>query len=248
MRADLPSAALSVIDEARFGIRTARAAGVTAHTLPSVLDFCAKHNVVLLIARVPATDLQTAQSMERLGFSLMDVLVYFSRDLNGAPIPPDANRAVLRPVRPGEEEEVRRIAEGSFRGYAGHYHADPRLDKSKCDEAYTDWAYRSCISSDVADQVIVAVVNESLAGFATLRLNGADEGEGILFGVAPFAQGRGIYRSFMVRGMEWCLANGAKQMLVSTQLTNIAVQKVWARLGFEPSHAYYTFHKWFDKT
>jgi hypothetical protein len=34
-------------------------------------------------------------------------------------------------------------------------------------------------------------------------------------------------------------------MLISTQITNVAVQKVWTRLGFEPSRSYYTFHKWF---
>jgi GNAT superfamily N-acetyltransferase len=83
-------------------------------------------------------------------------------------------------------------------------------------------------------------------GFATLRLNNPEEGEGVLFGVGPLAQGQGIYRSFMIHGMEWCLQQGMTRMVVSTQITNIAVQKVWTRLGFEPSHAYYTFHKWFD--
>ena len=83
-------------------------------------------------------------------------------------------------------------------------------------------------------------------GFATLRLNNSDEGEGVLFGVAPKAQGRGIYRSFMVKGMEWCMKKNATHMVVSTQITNTAVQKVWSRVGFEPNNAYYTFHKWFD--
>ena len=79
-----------------------------------------------------------------------------------------------------------------------------------------------------------------------MRLNSPEEGEGVLFGVAPAAQGRGIYRSFMVRGMEWCLAQGTSRMVVSTQITNIAVQKVWTRLGFEPHKSYLTFHRWFD--
>ena len=35
-------------------------------------------------------------------------------------------------------------------------------------------------------------------------------------------------------------------MVLSTQVTNLAVQKVWSRLGFEPSRSYYTFHLWFD--
>ena len=44
-------------------------------------------------------------------------------------------------------------------------------------------------------EVLVAEVDGRLAGFATLRMNNSEEGEGVLFGVAPFAQGSGIYRS-----------------------------------------------------
>jgi GNAT superfamily N-acetyltransferase len=184
--------------------------------------------------------------MEREGFLLMDTLVYYRYDLTQSPLPGDNAKVPVRPMRPGEEERVRDVATESFRGYFGHYHADERLDRAKCDEVYVSWAYRSCVSREVADEVLVADLNGSIVGFATLRLNSAEEGEGVLFGVAPSAQGQGVYRSFMIRGMQWCLSNRAKRMVVSTQITNIAVQKVWTRLGFGPSYSYYTFHKWFD--
>lgn len=236
---------LSAIDEQRFGIRTARAL-VSEATLPGVLDFCATHGVVLLIARCPVTDLPTVQAMERRGFLLMDTLVYYTRDLVCAPIPPADVAVGVRPLRPGEQVRVTRLAAAAFRRYFGHYHADARLDRSKCDDAYVSWATRSCTERGVADEVLVAADEDDIVGFATLRMNAADEGEGVLFGVLPSAQGRGIYRSLMVGGMAWCRSQGATRMAVSTQLTNVAVQKVWSRLGFEPSHAYYTMHKWFD--
>jgi GNAT superfamily N-acetyltransferase len=105
---------------------------------------------------------------------------------------------------------------------------------------------RSCTASDVADEVLVAEKGGEVLGFATLRLNSPAQGEGVLFAVVSAAQGQGIYRSFMIGGMHWCAARGATSMVVSTQLTNIAVQKVWVRVGFEPDHATYTFHKWFE--
>ncbi len=141
---------------------------------------------------------------------------------------------------------IKAIAAKCFRGYFGHYHADEKLDRSKCDEAYISWAYRSCVSRDVADEVLVADLAGSIVGFASLRLNSEQEGEGILFGVAPSAQRKGIYRSLLINSMQWCLSKGARHMIYSTQITNIAVQKVLVRLGFVPSNAYYTFHKWFD--
>ena len=79
-----------------------------------------------------------------------------------------------------------------------------------------------------------------------MRLNETDEGEGVLFGVHPSFEGRGIYWSFMVYAMNWCRNRGAARIVVSTQITNTAVQKVWARLGFEVVRSFYTFHLWFD--
>lgn len=246
MSPDAPMVVLSPLDRERFGIETAKASHVSLETLPAVIDFCRAHDVILLISRCLTSELQAAQAMERQGFGLMDTLVYYARSLSKTPVPTDSGQAALRPVRPGEEGTVQAVAANAFQGYMGHYHADPRLDRTQCDRVYTDWAYRSCISREVADEVLVAEVEGAIAGFATLRLNGPEESEGVLFGVASWAQSRGIYRSLMIRGMEWSVAQGATRMVVSTQITNIAVQKVWTRLGFEPSRSYYTFHKWFS--
>ena len=246
MTPETPQVHMSAIDEKRFGIPTARASHVSLDSLPSIMDYCRSKSVVLLIARCMASELDAAQAMEREGFLLMDTLVYYARDLARVPIPPDTGKIPMRPVRPGEEHTVKAVAAEAFLGYFGHYHADERLDRAKCDEIYPDWAFRSCVSRDVADEVLVAEDGPTIVGLATLRLNSAEEGEGVLFGIVPSAQRRGIYRSFMIGGMEWCLSKGAARMVVSTQITNIAVQKVWTRVGFEPHHAQYTFHKWFS--
>lgn len=238
--------AFSEIDSERFGVRIARAY-VDSGNLSQVLDFCSAERIDLLIARASTTELATTQKMEQLGFLLMDVLVYYSFDLSKRPVPDDSGKVQIRLLRDEDKAEVQSVAALSFKGYFGHYHADPRLDRRKCDEGYTAWAVRSCISKEVAKEVLIAEREGRVVGFATLRLNSPEEGEGVLFGVAPEAQGLGIYRSFMVKGMQWCKEQGAQRMVVSTQVTNLAVQKVWCRVGFEPSHSYYTFHKWFDR-
>jgi GNAT superfamily N-acetyltransferase len=239
------SVSLSAIDEKRFGIRTAKAILAHSDDLSTMLDFCQEHRVTFLITRCSTQDLSIAQMLEQAGFFLTDTLVYHGRDLLKTPIPEDTGPIEIRCVQPGDELALRTVAADSFRGYFGHYHADGRLAPAKCDEVYVDWAVRSCLSRDVADEVLIADDGGTVVGFATLQLNSAEEGEGVLFGVAPAAQGKGVYRSFMIQGMQWCLSKGRRRMVVSTQVTNIAVQKVWARLGFELSHSYYTFHKWF---
>ena len=237
---------LSAVDENRFNIRVARAPDVSLKNISTVMDFCRSHDVKFLIARCNATELNCAQEMEKKGFYLMDTLSYYSCDLIQKSIPDDTEDTLIRPIKPGEELIIKNIAKESFKGYFGHYHADPKLDRSKCDETYTSWAYDSCTSSELSDEVLVAELEQSIVGFATMRINTVKEGEGVLFGVAPNAQGKGIYRSLILSGMNWCKTRNTEQMVVSTQITNIAVQKVWVRVGFEPNRHYYTFHKWFE--
>jgi GNAT superfamily N-acetyltransferase len=239
-----PPVYLSALDEERFGVRTAKTSQVTLDNLSQIYAYCETNKVALLIARCPVADLNVVQAMEHDGFALMDTLVYYGHHLVN--IPSLTERCSVRPVRPGDETAVQQVASEAFRGYFGHYHADSRLDRTQCDEVYISWAYRACVSREVAHEVLVADCDGTIQGFITLRANSAEEGEGGLFGVSPTARGTGIASLLMVRALEWCRAQKMRRMLISTQITNLASQKVWTRLGFEPSHAYYTLHKWFD--
>jgi len=246
MVTELEAVTFSEIDSQRFGVRVARAQ-IGPENLLRVLDSCAAEGIDLLIARCLTSDLTTAQDMETHGFLLMDALVFYRFDLAKRAIPEDTGEFPVRSLRPGDEEQVRRVAAAAFVGYMGHYHADRRLDRRQCDEGYVSWAERSCIPQTAADQVLIAEHKGRVAGFATLRLNSPQEVEGLLFAVAPECQGRGMCRSFMIRSLQWCRSQGAQRMIISTQVTNVSMQKVWCRVGFEPSHSYYTFHKWFSR-
>ena len=236
----------SQLDSERFGIRVARAR-ITSGNLCDVLECCEEERVDLLIARCATTEMAAVQKAEAYGFLLTDTLLYYQFDLQKRTIPQQASKFLVRSLESGDEDQIRKIAVAAFNGYIGHYHADPRLDRRKCDDAYVSWAERSCVPGLAADKVLVAEGDGRVIGFATLRLNSSEEVEGLLFAVAPEYQGSGVCGLFMVRGLEWTLAAGARRMIISTQVTNISMQKVWCRLGFEPSQSFYTLHKWFDR-
>ncbi|KUG24603.1 hypothetical protein ASZ90_005597 [hydrocarbon metagenome] len=237
---------LSAIDKERFGIRTARVVGVTTESLSSILEFCRKEQVKFLIARCSMFDLETAQTMEKNGFLLMDTLVYYTLDIAKKKSPSANGIVYFRPIRAEEEEEIASVAVESFRGYFGHYHADQRLDNNKCDEAYVDWARKAFISRGSDENFQVAEIDGRIVAFGVFRINSPDEGELFLGGIHPDFQGQGIYQAFLYRAMEWCLSKNAKRIVISTQINNIAVQKILTRFGFEIAKGYYTFHKWFD--
>jgi GNAT superfamily N-acetyltransferase len=238
-------ATFSQLDTQRFGVRTARA-NVIPETLSRVLEFCAAEKIVLLIARCSTREISLMQEMESHGFQLMDTLVYYAFDLSKKEIPKDSERFPVRAMRTDDKDRIRAVAAAAFQGYMGHYHADPRLDRDKCDETYASWAERSVTLRAAAHEVLVAEDGSNLAGFATLRLNSPKEGEGLLYAVAPEYQRHGVCLDLMIHSLRWCHGQGVRRMVISTQVTNVSMQKVWCRAGFEPSHSYYTFHKWFD--
>lgn len=236
----------SEVDSQRFGVRVARAR-VDVKTLSHALDFCSNEKIDMLIARCSTPDLGTVQKMEAAGFQLMDTLVYYSFDLGKRSIPDDRTRAGIRTFTLEDTPQIERVAVAAFAGYYGHYHADSLLDKNKCDEGYVSWAVRSCTSKQAADEVLVAEHERRIIGFATLRVNSPEEGEILLFGIAPEVQGTGIGGALISGAVEWGSKQQLRRLIISTQLTNIAAQKMWCRAGFEPSHSYYTLHKWFSR-
>lgn len=241
-----PIAELSGLDSGRFGIRIAKAFVSDIRDVRLMAREAAELRAAMVIIRTPASALDAAHELERLGGSLMDVLIYCARGVS-APDLEDVGTVNIRTMRSEDVDSVVDIARASFRGYLGHYHTDERLPKHLADEVYISWTERSCRSREVADEVLIADAGKGPIGFMTFRANSPEEGEAIIGGVMPRAQGRGIYRSLLVRGMGWCHARGMARMVVSTQITNVAVQRVWARLGFEPQKSFLTFHLWMDR-
>ena len=224
-------------------MRAARTMDVTTDSLPRILEFCRDEGVRFLIARCNAADLPSARAMCAAGFDLMDTLVCAERSMSEPP-PHSCGPTVVRPARPDDAPVIEAIAHESFSGYvAGHYHADPRLDRAKCDDVYVSWALRAS-RGEAADAMFVGEVDGRIAGF--LAATGGETGSSPIGGVTAGARRRGVYRTLIEETVRWCTAAGSKRMLISTQITNPVSLNTWLRTGFRTCGGTYTFHKWFD--
>jgi len=233
-------------DEKQFGVRTARATDVTEKYLPEVLNFCRENKIELLIARCNTADIRSAQALEREGCLLADTLILYVRNIIKTPIPPLPDKILIRPVQDGEENIVEEIAADSFRGYGGHYQADERLSHVDPSEIYSSWALNSCLNRDLTHDVLIAEYRGTIVGFMTVRLNSTREGEGPLAGVVTSAGKRSLVLSALSIGaMNWFRERGVSRCVASLLITNLVMQKIMSRLGFEPGESKYTFHKWF---
>lgn len=236
---------LNDLETARFGIVAARVMDESAS--PEQIEAAARaQSVQMLTARVDLDDLPRVHRLEEAGYRLMDTLVYYARALDDIADPsPSPAGELLRPAVATDAPAVGDVARAAFTGYLGHYHADPRLDDSAADAAYVEWAETSVQSCDARRPAWVALYAGQIVGFLTLRLNSASEIEIVLNAVHQGMRRRGLYRRLVEKAISTGRSAGCERIIVSTQINNYAVQRVWARLGFTLSHGRYTFHKWF---
>lgn len=234
-------------DTEHFGIKIARFSPSKVSDVLESVKWAHDNGIELLMSRSDASISPLTLAQQRAGFELMDSFVQYRFDFAKSDIPESVSEFSIRPFRPEDIPDIGKVASVCFKGYISHLHNDPLLDKQKCDSLYEGWAMNSCKDKTLADEVLVAANgNGEIVGFATLKGSDSDIAESILVGVSNEYQGRGIYRSFIIHGMQWCKSNGFRTMKVDTQVYHYAVQRVWQRLGFEIFASGHTFHLWVD--
>jgi GNAT superfamily N-acetyltransferase len=229
--------AYSDLDSRRFGRRIARVLVESAAQARAAVAQAREEGVEMLIARCPAHRLEAAQELERGGCLLMDTLVYYTgKTARFLEAPPG-----VRFFGEGDLAPLEAVARDGFSGYRGHYHADPRLDGAAATEGYVERFRLS--TGDARFAIFVVELEGRAAGFLTLN-HSQDPADIELNAVAPTAQGRGLYDALVKAAGCAARERGRLEITVSTQLDNLAPQKVWVRNGLEPHHALYTFHGW----
>lgn len=240
------SIVINQLETERFGVICAREEFLNSN-LEDINKAAYKKAVSMVSMRVDVADIDRIHALEKDGYHLMDTLVYYGGSLeNLQGLTTLLDGMVVRRASVSDKDAVSGVAQKVFRNYFGHYHADPRFDNDAADQAYVQWAENSI--SNVSDNtpVLIAEIKRQVVGFLTMRLNTPEEGEIVLNGVHPDHQCRGIYSSLFERSKYTLAEIGAKRAIISTQINNYAVQKVWARSGLVHEKSYYTFHKWYD--
>lgn len=235
---------INALETARFGITCARFEN-TADPLPNLRDVtqsAVAQGICMISTRVDVADLARVHAFEAEGYQLMDTLVYYARSLSALPVAPDPFDYDV--AKTSDAEEIAEVSRAAFSGYIGHYHADPRLENAKADAAYADWARRGVLAQNPHLPVLVRRQNGQIIGFLMARMNTASDGEILLAGMAPQAQGQGLYAPMFLQGLHAVKVAGGTRAIISTQVNNYAVQKVWTKFGLSPFKSCYTFHKW----
>ncbi|MFL6720230.1 MAG: GNAT family N-acetyltransferase [Sphingomonas sp.] len=237
----------SALESARFGVEFGRldATAVRPGALADAVAAADAEGLQVLSARVDSTELKLLTTLEDLGFRLMDTLVYYGRDpsksvsgikTSGLEPPMDLTGA--------DAETCAAIARRAFHDYVGHYHTDPRLAAEAADEAYADWISRLLLTP-AAGQICVGSAKQGrLVGFLVGQRRDPGTSEIVLNAVSPQEQRGGRYTALLLHYLHRVGRRGDREVVISTQLQNTAVQSVWARTGFTLFRSYHTLHRW----
>jgi acyl dehydratase/predicted acetyltransferase len=207
-----------------------------------LLRFLESNSVDIAFIRLPSQSASEIAKLNKLSIPIIsaDTLVYYSLPLQSGKSADQKNKDLrFIPCTNEHAEILKLLITEIFADYTNHYFSNPFLAKNDITNGYVEWA-QGFIEHE--NRVCWLVQNEKgFIGFATCRSD-EGEGEGVLYGVVPSESGKGIYADIIRFTRSQFEAQGLKRMIVSTQIQNYAVQKVWMREGFIIDKSYATIH------
>ena len=232
----------SHLDSARFGYEVIRGK-FTSIDCKAIARSIFDLNGDVAVIRVPSSA-QGLQSLSRwaLPVAHSDTLVYYRCDFaNYTPKAVRNSDLVFRKATQEDLSDLRLVISQTFEGYVSHYHANPLFPHDRILAGYQEWAEGHAMRAD--STLWIAQRQGRIVAFAACAESTVDGvAEGILYGVSRDESGGGIYGDLIRHTQADFAARGYASMLVSTQVGNFAVQKVWAREGFHLFEAWDTFH------
>jgi GNAT superfamily N-acetyltransferase len=235
------------IVSSRFGFEFGRldAAAIPMPALAAAIAGADADGFQVLSTRIDATDLRRVQALEDLGFRVMDTLVYYRLELpEGSAAQAPAERHACVDLDSAGAGAAGAIALRAFHNYMGHYHADPRLSDEAADEAYADWVARLLLDPTPGQIALGSAKQGHLVGFLVGRPRNPGTSEILLNATLPEEQGGGHYTALLENYVHRVAKRGDREVVISTQLQNYGVQRVWVRAGFTLYRSYHTLHRW----
>jgi len=225
-------------DSEFWGYRIALVEQFSESTLPVLDAWAFNHAIDCMYLRLDSGDFPTMHLAEVVGFRLMDIRMEFARALSEVS---ETQEGAIRHARLEDIPELILIARDAHTD--SRFFADPRFPDSKCREFYATWITNSV--SGFADAVLVATVNQTIAGYVTGHFEG-EAGRIGLIAVGDQFQNRRVGSSLTSSILSIFAGAGLSTGHVATQGSNRKAQRLYQRSGFSIDDVQLTFHRWFS--
>lgn len=236
----------SEVESRRFGLKIARGVVADAAKPDQIRSDIASLRPDIAIFRCAAGETTQIAALVNAGLAPLhaDTLVYYRIALGESSVDDRSGQdPAIGPACSEDEEALATVVRRSFHGYRNHYHANPLLPADAILEGYVEWALDYAIRPVDGQQTWVYRADGNVRGFATCRLK-ADhsEVEIVLNATDPDWTGRGFYSTLLRFLIAHYRKTGFAALVISTQVWNYGVQRVWARSGLVIDRAWDTYH------
>lgn len=128
----------------------------------------------------------------------------------------------------------------AFDGYVSHYAYSPTFDSRPVNLSYADWIKRSFLSPNTT--LVGNEIEGNLASFALCQYDN-NSLEVLLAGTGQAHRRSGAYSS-LLNSLAEVIPTTVTDFTISTQATNIDVQRLWSKLGLVPLRTKTRYHLW----
>jgi len=190
---------------------------------------------VFMFSKVGSMYIDSIRFLENLGFNLVDTNITFEKPIT---IREDfVGNCSVRFAVPDDQNQVVNLSRKSF--VFTRFHLDLAIANSKANEVKGEWV-RNFFLGNRGDQMIVALVDKKIVGFAQL-LHGKDKTLIIdQIAVNDEHRRKGIAEDMIAFTETKC--KGFSKISVGTQIANIPSINLYEKIGFKISDTQYVFH------
>ncbi len=236
-----------------WGVEAARVHARTTDELHLAAAECEARGVDWASLLVPSEDVGLLTAAVRDGYDIVDIRYCMScsvADRRGVNQEGAHQRSLDRRgaddesvARPEEIDVLSSIARTSLR--RSRFFSDRRLPDERCEFFYETWL-RNSMGGPMADATLVERGPEGPDGFITVRLDARSASASLpLVAVKPLRQGLGVGRRLLSVTLDWIAAQGANDVSVITQLSNLAAIRLYQSGGFTLQESAVWLHRWF---
>ncbi len=134
------------------------------------------------------------------------------------------------------------ISLAQLAGRQGRFGMDTRISTNIYNKIFESWITNS-IKKIMADEVIVYKNNDTIVGFATIKIDG-NKGYAPLMAVNRSFEGKGVSFAIMRAVESRLIKYGCEYLLSGTQEVNKKALAAFRRFGLELQTPEYVFHLW----
>lgn len=226
-----------------FGFRIGRANSsvLTTGALSEILRWGATERIRCLYFSADGESAETLALAATGGFQFVDARLDFRLPL-GVQTTRPATTTSVRHVLPTEIEGIATLAKRSH--LDSRFFKDRGFPVDRAEALYAEWIRRDHRQHMVLVAIPPGGVNP--IGYVTCQIaTPRQTGRISLIAVDPTRHGRGIGRALVEAALKWFRAAECSEVLVTTQASNVAAQRLYQSAGFRTASSSVWFHCWF---